>query len=141
MLFRSTAKFEACAKDLEQALKSSDASSKQFEGRSKSMSPCSLQLKTSSGLRVEDRNSAKALGKRGLLVLGEDDKPGRVGASVAGEDHVASGPQALGFLNQHFALAVQADGNLAVLPVGYLDGGGLAQLGGLGGRIGNVQPF
>ena len=77
----------------------------------------------------------------GLLGLGEDDKPGRVGASVAGENHVASGPEGLGFLNQHFAFAVQADGNLAVLPVGHLDGGGLAQLGGLGGRIGNVQLF
>jgi hypothetical protein len=35
----------------------------------------------------------------GLLGLGEDDKPGGVGASVAGEDHVASGPKGLGFLN------------------------------------------
>ena len=105
------------------------------------MSPCSLQLKTSSGLRVEDRNSAKALGQRGLVELGEDDKPGSVGLGAAGEHHVLPGLEALGFLNQHFALAVQADGNLAVLPVGHLDGGGLAQLGGLGGRIGNVQLF
>ena len=86
-----TAKFEACAKDLEQALKSSEASSKQFEGRSNSMSPCSLQLKTSSGLRVEDRNSAKALGKRGLLVLGEDNEPGGVAAAFTGQNHAAAG--------------------------------------------------
>ena len=83
----------------------------------------------------------KRLASEGLLVLGEDNEPGGVGASVAGENHVASGPEGLGFLNQHFAFAVQADGNLAVLPVGHLDGGGLAQLGGLGGRIGNVQLF
>ena len=88
--------------------------------------------------KIETNFPAK---RGGLLGLEEDDKPSRVAASIAGEDHVASGPQALGFLNQHLALAVQADGNLVVLPVGHFDGGGIAQLGGLGGRIANIQLF
>ena len=75
----------------------------------------------------------------GLLGLGENDEPGGIGLGVAGEHHVVPGLEALGFLNQHFALAEKADGDLAALLVGHLDGGGPAQLGGFGGRIGNVQ--
>ena len=86
-----TAKFEACAKDLEQALKSSEASSKQFEGRSKSMGPSFLELKTSSGLGDEELNSVKALGQQGLLGLGEDNEPGGVAAAFTGQNHAAAG--------------------------------------------------
>ena len=62
-----------------------------FEPCSKSMSPSFLELKTSSGLDIEDQNKAKALGQHELLVLREDDEPGRVGAASAGQNHVTAG--------------------------------------------------
>ena len=56
-----------------------------------------------------------------LLILGEDDEPGGIGAASAGQNHVAAGLQCLTFLNQHFAFAKQADRNSAILSVGDLD--------------------
>lgn len=68
-----------------------DASSKQFEGRSKSMGLSFLELKTSSGLGDEELNSAKALGQQELLDLGKDDEPGGVAAAFTSQNHAAAG--------------------------------------------------
>ena len=62
-----------------------------FEPCSKSMSPSFLELKTSSGLDIEDQNKAKALGQQELLILGEDDEPGGIGAAFASQNHVTAG--------------------------------------------------
>ena len=63
----------------------------------------------------------QALGQAGLVGLGEDDEPGGVTGGFAGEHHVVPGAESLGFLQQHFSTAKQADGYLAVLLVGHLD--------------------
>ena len=56
-----------------------------------------------------------------LVGLGEDDEPGGVAGGFAGEHHVVPGAESLGFLQQHFSTAKQADGYLAVLLVGHFD--------------------
>ena len=66
---RCSRSFEACSKELGQPLKSSEASSSQFEGRSKSMSPSFPELKTSSGLGTEEQNKRKRLASRSYLTL------------------------------------------------------------------------
>ena len=76
-----------------------------------------------------------------LVGLGEDNEPSGVAGGFASQHHVAAGAEGLGFLQQHFSAAEQADGNFSVFLLGHFDGRFFAEFGGLGFSVRNRQFF